>query len=398
MGQTFRAVFQRVDVLPMTDILASVFNNEQTEQRRYYEVTKVSVRPIGPFAGLTGTSPLAAKLGLYRTTATVGGTAVAAIERDTDSAALPAQVTCTTFPSSVTTTGAALRTMADAPSLAFAGSNQWTSARVYGGSYYAYQRGNAADLLRQGGDSNVELIVLREGEGVALTLDGYGWPRSQQINITVRNMSSGATYQFRSREIATPYLTGQAIISLFNGSGSGVVLGVYASEFPLDGESNFPVFRLARIDAASGGEAVTPIAADSVNEVPASLVCAGSDGIARLAGQTQGVLYDWNTTHGASISVAVQQRMGVVRGVTGIRPFWDVGKTPGFQTGQEETVLFQESAGNGIILRPQEGFALLAGRGGAIETSTFATFDVEMTIIHYPPTSGQYSRARVVNA
>ena len=204
MAQTFRAVFPRVDVLPLTDGLAAVYNAEATDCRRYFEVTRVAVRPISGFGGLSGASALAAKLGIYRTTASSGGTALAAIKRDTGSADLPGAVTCNIFPTAVTISGAALRSLADAPSLVFAGSNQWAGARVYGGSYYAYQRGNAADILRQSGDDNVERIILREGEGVTLMLDSLGWPRSGQFNMTVRNEASGATYQFRSRDIAYP--------------------------------------------------------------------------------------------------------------------------------------------------------------------------------------------------
>lgn len=402
MAETFRALFQRVDVLPLTDGLACVFNAEATDDRRYFEVTRVAVRPVSGFGGLTGASALAARLGVYRVSAASGGSAIAAVKRDTGSADLPSGVVCSLFPSSVTITGAALRTLADAPSLAFAGSNQWTSARVYGGSMSPYLRQNQADTIRFGGDSNVERIVLREGEGIALVLDGYGWPRSGQFNITVRNESSGATYQFRSRDIGHPYLTGQAIVSLFNGVGSGVVLGVNASEYPNDGEANFPVFRLARIDGVRGGDVVTPYAADTSHSTPAALVCTKGDCGTALFGQSSGIQYDWDSTHGASIPILAQQKFAVARGISGVRPVQNVGLSPGLQIGQDETVLFSESGGNGIVLRPNEGFALLAGRGGALETSTFATADVEMTVLHYPPPSGggssTYSRARVVNA
>lgn len=404
MAETFRALFQRVDIRPLTDGLAAVFNGEASDDRRYFEVTRIVVRMPGGFGGLSGVSALAAKIGLYRTTETTGGMAIAAVKRDTDSSDLPAAVTCTEFPTSVTTTGAALRSLADAPSLLFSGTNQWPCARVYGGSYYAYQRGNSADLIRQGGDGTgaIEYVILREGEGIALRLDGYGWPRAGQINITVRDMSSGATYQFRSRDIGYPYLVGQPILSLFNGAGSGVVLGVFASEYPNDGEANFPTFRIARIDGVSGGTAVTPWASDTNNSVPAALQCWAGDMETRLAGSTLGVPYDWQYTHGALMSVAVQQRGGTIRGITGLDPRHNVGLTPGLQIGQEENVIYSARAGDGIVLRPNEGLALLTGRGGALETSTFAYVDVAMQILHYPPPASgggnTYSRARVVNA
>lgn len=402
MAETYRVLFHGVDVLPLTDGLAAIYNAETSDQNRYFEVTRVAVRPYGVFGGLSGTLPLSGKLSAYRTTATSGGEAVAAIKRDTGSADLPAEVTCTIYPSSVTTTGNALRGIIDAPSMIFASTNQWLAARVYGGSYSAYMRQNNADTLRFSGDANVERIVLREGEGVALVLGTYGWPRSGQVNITLREETTGETYQYRSRDIGTPALLGQAYISLFNGSGSGVVLGVNSIEFPLDGEHNFPVFRMARIDGVLGGETVTPMAADTANSAPAALVCTKGDFNAKLVGEYSGVPYDWNYTHGlGGMTIASQQKAGQVRGISGIDLYWNVGQTPGLQIGQDETILWNAKSGAGIVLRPGDGFALLAGRAGALETSTFAYLEVEMTVIHYPPAAAAgntYSRSRVVNA
>lgn len=387
MAQTLRALFERVDVLPMADGLAAVFNAETADARRYFEVIRVAVRPPSGQAGQSAGFGLAAKMGLYRTTASSGGTAIVPVKRDTGSANLPAGVTCTYFPDSVTVSGAPLRTIADAPSLTIAAANSWLGARVYGGSFYPYQRGNAGDLVRLSGDANVQRIVLREGEGLAVVLDAAGQPRAGQINLTVRNESSGATYQFRSRDIGTPRTVGQAVVSLFNGTGSGVVLGVSASEFPNDGEANMPGMRLALIEGLSGGDDVTPVAHSTGAAAPAALVCRASDFVAALAGSGAGVAHDWNSTHGQTFSVYYQQRAGAVRYASGMPSMLAPGLSPGIMPGDEQYLLFAARAGSGIVLRPGMGLALLAGRSGALETSTFLYLDVEMTVLHYPPPS-----------
>lgn len=404
MAQTFYALFPRVDVRPLTDGLAAVFNAEETDARRYFEVTRIAVRPASGWAAANGTTMPAAKCALYRITAMTGGATVDAVKRDTGSADLPAEVSCVTFPDSVTVSGAPLRSLADAPALTgTTGTNMWTSARVYGGALSPYLRANQADVLRFQGNSTIERIVLREGEGVAVVLTAHGWPRAGQINFTVVNQSTRETYQFRSRDIGHPYLTDSAMIGILNGSGSGVVLEVNAAEFPNDGESNYPVFRLAKIARATDGDAVTPIAADTDNAVPEALVCTGGDFDSGLYGSGQGVQFDWQTTHGATFSITQQQNVATLRRLSGVHPFNTVGVTPGLRVGQEDVELYCAPAGSGIVLRPQEGLALLAGRAGVIESSTFAYFDVEATILHYPPPSSvgggnTYSRSRVVNA
>jgi hypothetical protein len=64
--------------------------------------------------------------------------------------------------------------------------------------------------------------------------------------------------------------------------------------------------------------------------------------------------------------------------------------------------IFAAEPGNGIIVRPGEGVGLLAGTAGLLSNSTFINYNLEATILHYPPPSAPaggktYSRSRVVN-
>jgi len=410
--ETFSAVFPGVDVLPLTDGLAAVFNAEDTDARRTFEVTRIVARTPAAWGGqnafIVGGIIGAATLALYRTTAATGGETVEAHKRDTGSADLPAQVTCALFPTQVTLSGAPLRTVADAPTTQLSTSGllsaTFFSQRNYGGALTTYMKQNTADLFRFGGDSTIQRLVLREGEGLALCMASFGQPRSGQFNLTVRNASSGATYQFRSRDIGHARGLGDCLFSIFNASGSGVVLEVNSIEYPNDGEHNFPTYRLARIDAASIAPNITAAAMDTANAVPAALQCYAGDFATKLAGSdTAGLQYDWQSTHGATFPVAQQQNAGVMRRTSGIKPTWAPTLNQGFQSGNEEHIIFEAKAGAGIVLNPREGLALLAGRAGIIENSTFLYLDFEFTVLHYPPPAAPggggntYARSRVVN-
>jgi hypothetical protein len=53
-------------------------------------------------------------------------------------------------------------------------------------------------------------------------------------------------------------------------------------------------------------------------------------------------------------------------------------------------------------VRPGEGLGLLAGTAGLLSNSTFINYNIEATILHYPPPAAPaggntYSRSRVVN-
>lgn len=396
MAETYKLFFRQCDVVPMEDGVAAVFNNETTDLRRYFEVTEVVTRSPSGFGGLGGSSgvqTMGAQWEIDRISAYTGGTAFAnKIKRDTASADLPSQVTCVSFPDSVTT-GDRLRRLVDAPTMTFAGGNNGWGTRMYGGSLKPYVTYSFASLYNFVGNDPVQRIVLREGEGLAFVLTSFGFPRAGQMNIVIRNASSGATYQFRSRDIGQAPAIGRASVALMNGSGSGITLEVDGIDFPLDGETNqTPGIRLVRIDGTYDESSnVTPVAMDGVSTPPAALVAKGGSLGTMLGGSKQGVQFDWNYTHGVSgLTVSAQQQINVFRRQSCIRPFGYQGNTPspGLQRGWVETVLYSARAGDGIVLRPGQGLGVNAGRIGTFETSTHLFLNVEMTVLHYPPPSG----------
>jgi hypothetical protein len=226
----------------------------------------------------------------------------------------------------------------------------------------------------------------------------------------VTNTATGATYLYRSVDVATDATIGGALVSLFNASGSGVVLAVRVAWVPLDGETNasnlaaMPAInlRLARIQGLdTAADATTPIKADTSTSIPSALRTVVGPFRSRLEGSWQ---WDWPYTHGATISILQQQNAGVFRRNPAMKAFGAVGfSLNGIQLdGLGDIDIFSAEPGSGIIVRPGEGLGLLAGTAGLLSSSTFINYNIEATILHYPPPAAPaggntYSRSRVVN-
>jgi len=410
MPETFYIYQRAVDVRPLEDGLFAIFNDETSDNRRYFELVNLLLSPVAPMANTTAGVGRAGALALFRTTASSGGDAVSPIKHNTASASLPSQVTCTTNPDSVTTTGVALKRMADAPNYFLNLANSSLSSRQFGGGLASWRHDSFATLGDFGASVSCEPIVLREGEGVAVTQTEYGVPHSMIVAMIVTNTATGATYLYRSVDVATDAIIGGAIASLFNASGSGVVLAVRVAWVPLDGETNasnlaaMPAInlRLARIQGLdTAAAATTPIKADTSTSIPSALRTVVGPFRSRLEGSWQ---WDWPYTHGATISILPQQNAGVFRRNPSMKAFGAVGfSLNGIQrSGLGDINIFSAEPGSGIIVRPGEGLGLLAGTAGLLSSSTFINYNIEATILHYPPPSAPaggntYSRSRVVN-
>jgi len=389
--ETFHLFARAVDVRPLEDCLIGIVNDEVSDPRRRFELVRLAVMDPAPMEFNTSGTGRAGKLQLFRTTAQSGGEVITPNKHDTNSPDLPAQVLAAVNPDSVTTTGAALRTIADAPSYSFTAITH-LSARNFGGSLTVNTRQHMADIWRTV-DPTLEPLVLREGEGMALTQLEAGVPHSMAIACIVTNYSTGATYMVRSRSLSTDPIIGNPVWGLFNGAGSGVVLAVQVVILPMDGESNLPMtMRLALIDGVDrNADAIVPFAADTVNAVPSALAAYRGPFRAKLIGEGMGWQADWHTLHGTQgLSILQQQNAGVIRRKTYGQDFGAVGRTlPNLRHGSlSDFEIFKAKAGSGIVLRPGMGVGLLAGRGGVLDFSTFHCYHIEATILHYPPDSG----------
>jgi hypothetical protein len=417
MPETLYIKLDAVDVRPLEDGLLGIFNNETADDRRYFELISLRVSPSAPLSNNTAAVGKPGSLSIRRITAVSGGDSITPIKMDTADAALPAQVLVRNNPDSVTATDI-FRRIADAPAYSLTASNSQFSSRTYGGSMMTHQKSHFADIWRGGESANVEPIILREGEGVGLLQDAYGTQHSMQTAAVVTNISTGATYICRSTDLSTDRRLGEAVLAIFNGTGSGVVLAVKLWVLPEDGEAVLtPGLRLCRIAGlALGGDTVTPILPDTSKSVPSALQVVRGSFQPVIAGEWQA---DYYTTHGLTYQGTAglgtwnkaQIDAGTLRRSTRAQDFRALGESPnGMRIGtMDDDLLFSAEPGKGIIIKPGTGLGLVAGRdvtGGGTQAigsnSTFINFDIEAVLLHYPPPAGggggnTYSRSRVVN-
>ena len=416
MPETLYIKLDAVDTRPMEDGLLAIFNNEATDSRRYFELVSLRVSPSAPTSNITAGIGRSAAMSIRRITALSGGDSVTPVRMDTADSALPAQVLIRSNPGSVTATDI-LRRVADAPAYSQQASNAQFSSRTYGGSMMTHQKAHYADIWRGGESADVEAIILREGQGVALVQAEFGTPHAMQTAVVVTNIATGATYICRSLDLSTTRELGLAAFGIFNGSGSGVVLAVKLWVLPMDGEAVLtPPLRLCRISGiALGGEAVTPIRPDTSKSVPSALQVLSGPLQPRLPGEWQP---DYYTTHGLDYSGAsavytawMKQQLaaGVFSRSTRAQDFRAIGESPGsIRAGTlKDDLLFTAEPGSGIVIGPGDGLALVAARDYVLSqtpllgsSSTFINFDIEAVLLHYPPPAAggnTYSKTRVVN-
>jgi hypothetical protein len=404
MAQTLRVVFPAAQCQPLTDILASIYNDEQTDLRRYFEVIKVVGRPKSSEAlwqGGGGTYDRQEKQQYYRVSSVSGGEVMTAAKHDTASASLPSQVTCVAMPDRVVTTDRLLSRSDNGTlrgtTVYSSNAPLWFASAVFGKGISTSLHGQS-DITRFGKNTSVEAFVLREGEGFTCLTNVPAFAHSQNFSIVITNLSSGATYEYF---IARAGSTGDDLpmFAVMNASGSGITISVRLATSSCTGEDwtgTCPRYRLARTvgnNSWQAGQVYTPVQDDTGTAIPSALVCAGGVASAKFVGE--GMLYDWNTTHGATFAIAQQQNAGVFRRHCNKPRFLDFSysNNGAIGSGDEDYVLFKATAGRGIVIRPSEGLALLVGSNTlaqAIDSMMALYMDVEFTILHYPPSGGTF--------
>lgn len=418
MPETLYLKMDAVDVRPLEDGLLGIFNNETTDDRRYFELISLRVSPSAPLSNAGAGIGRSGSLSICRITALSGGDQVTPILLDTADAALPSQVLVRNNPDSATATDV-FRRIADAPAYSSTVANTQFSSRTYGGSMVTHQKGHYADIWRGGESVDVEPIILREGQGIAILQDAYGTQHSMQTAAVITNTATGATYICRSTDLSTDRRLNEPTFGIFNGSGSGVVLAVKLWVLPMDGDAVvLPQLRLCRIaGVALGGDTVTPIRPDTSKSVPSALQVVGGSFQPVISGEWQA---DYYTTHGltyqgtAALLAAwnkAQLDAGTLSRATRTTNFRAIGEIPGgVRVGtMDDDLLFSAEPGKGIVIKPGDGLGLVAGTAVASggtqavgNTSTFVNYDIEAVLLHYPPPSAPsggstYSKSRVVN-
>ena len=397
MPETLYLKLDAVDVRPLEDALLAIFNNETSDDRRYFELVSLRVSPSAPISNNTAGVGRAASMSIARITALSGGDTVTPILMDTSDASLPAQVVVANNPDSVTATDT-FRRIADAPAYSLTAANTQFSSRTYGGSMMTHQKGHYADIWRGGESADVEPIILREGQGLAIFQDEFGTQHSMQTAAVVTNTATGATYICRSTDLSTDRRLGNATFGIFNGSGSGVTLAVKLWVLPMDGESiTVPQLRLCRIGGVTlGGNTVTPIRPDTSKTVPSALRVVSGSFQPVISGEWQA---DYYQTHGLAYQSAgaalqawnkAQIDAGTFSRATLTQNFRAIGESPGsIRVGtMDDDLLFSAEPGSGIIIKPGDGLGLVAGTFVNVagtqavgNTSTFINYDIEAVLL-----------------
>lgn len=240
------------------------------------EILRIYTESMSGWDATQTTNPIS----IWVTSADTSGETVTPLKHDTN-ATLPTQVT-TKKHSSITTTSL------------FNHPGQGIGMRTNGNAIWSGRHGFAPpwNLLhgtyRSGGF--VQPKVLREGQGIAVVNDSPNIrPRSQYVHIMFRNQSTGDTYTASAYNV--PAGERDVMLSLFNGTGSGVILEVmriesfdYGAGFVNTSDStsdgniasnqvgqSSPSFRLALVADLTDGELVVPASMDTANVLPSGI-------------------------------------------------------------------------------------------------------------------------------
>lgn len=384
MKKSFTVVAERLDPEPGYDGLLAVFNAATVESGTRIAITDVRAQYSSGFnsdqTNILGNQGI---LSLDRITATSGGTAIAASKYDTGASSLPGQVTCSLYPTSVTQS-ATLRRFGDSWAQTILLANNFGSYRapnVLDSNDHSGRTSESCDVWHADGVSDTEPLVLNEGQGLAVIKRAYGVCMSHHWRVILTVAATGSTYIYNIFEAGDPYCIGDPFWSVFNGSGSGVVLKVMVVSMPDIGESNIPKFRLARSRGLTwGGLALTPVVHDTANTVPE---VAAYEGPFTSAPAAEGITMNYLGYQNTPVTTAEQQRAGNFRNFM-IGTIWTETAPPNFRTYMPDEVWPGERRMAGTLendaiwLDPNEGLVVLGGGGGTIETSQAATVNVEI--------------------
>ena len=370
------------------------FDTPRTSQNDFVEIHAVRIRPRGGNY-LASTADLPA-LALRRIGGFVGGQVVTAAVRDTSEGSPPSQVQMVSLPDRVTGLGDEFRRLRLSTGLA-GPTGGGMQTRTYNGA--GARVGTSTVFSRRTSGGVLDPIRLAEGQGLALTMPVVRLPMKLDYSVTVRYLSTGATYVY-DFAAGTPNTDGEALWALVNGSGSGVSLAVDVVHAPISRRNNYLTagtdknLRLAVFEGRrtavgsfplSGQEPLgTSVPMDTTKPAAPGVQVLDGAFLSKLIGErfnVQGL--DWYTTQASSI--ANQQRLGVLRRWPLFVP--EVNATVQQPLGAWiERSLNTGIRGRGVTpvtLRPGYGLAVLAGSEGAIAGDAAQWYVVEMQYTYH---------------
>ncbi len=360
------------------EALFCLFNNETSDQRRVFTVTRFEAKPFAPVV-TTGSNPER----LFKITAISGGDTIPSIKADSSSTDIPSQVAIKLYPSY---TASSVIRSAQPHTI----SNAGLASRSMGGNSRYFDSGLVS--------SSTQRIILREGEGIALgKTDTISSAHSHTMHYQVTLVIGSATHYLNFT--AAVGSTSEAAFGIFNGSGSGVVVEVASIKVSEVGQStsinaliDSPYLRFIRGYGYNGGESITPTLLDTSTSSPSAMVMRRNQAWAPLTvtpsfdgvGAGELAYPESNQTIYRKIGTFRQALMNCVNNI-------NVGGATGSPVFSEFTnsqtahgMNLQKDANiSGIVLRPQELFAVIVNNA-----SPYSTFQVEIEFTHTEPPSG----------
>lgn len=320
-------------------------------------------------------------LSLIRTTGQVGGIPIPVIPMDTTDTPLPAEVLIVQYPGEITTTGDPFRVMQGRTCLQLFSPLTGIAAPRLGMINDALAGSN---IYANYFTTDTQSITLQEGEGIALSTGGLA-PYNFPYEIVVRLSDGAATHYVNTvvNNCAMP-----ALIGVFNGAGSGVVLTVERIEFSEIKQNIVPVlYSIESISDVYGGADITPIALDTANPALPSGIAIVSNGVALSASP------DSSTSIRSRSSGDIPFRRFTMSG-TGVGPELSTGLAT---LKDSIAVRFDFSPSidptGGFVLREGDGIALFDNPNAVGSSSAVINYEivVRFTNVYTPPAGGEHS-------
>jgi hypothetical protein len=388
---------------PMQELaLLAIFNNETTDSRRLLTVRGIDLRPSAPQP--SATVPGSESLQRISAMSAGSGDTITPTKHNAGAAAIPSQVKVMANCVVTATSHAPYRRTLCLPLLGIATGNTYLGN---GSAMRTKVAGVDGGTLAQWGDGTTDVISLAEGEGLALVESAQCHQFTWGVTLIFTIGSSTYSAMF----FANASRGGEACFGIMNNSGSGVTLKINQISLADQGTSEItqqgvsaPVIRFIRVHGVAGGESLTPVALNAGNSAPAAFVAIRStlqSPIAITAYESGSQSFsDHAFPNGTAAQTSLVRkwgnfgnRLGYVGNLGGPGVAMADGNLimPAPSAGPSMGVDASDAAHCGIVLRPQEGFAVVAGN-----TSGYCDYYFRARVVHTPP-GGLYSRARVVN-
>ena len=352
----------------LSDVSAvAIYNGSDSHILRIKDLT---TRPV------SAEQNQAARGELVRITAASGGTLAALFPMDSNNAALPSQVAARVRPTSATVaSGAIWRSISMTPTANPTRALSWWVCRTNGDSQ---TRNDSSEIVAHGRGNDTQGYRLREGEGIAWRLATTTPPHCYNIAFQVRDISSGESFLFS--ELLLPDGMSGPILTLLNGSGSGVVLAVTRVQVREVGTDETASIDYCLLDGLDAGAADATYVYDG--SLPAGVLLKADAVGSRMGGKYGGV-----------IASPKYRALGLTESTYGVA----VSGGPNVcRRGRFSHDLVYTTDG-AIVLRKGMGLGVVRRNASAIfNHEVNATIEVEDTTP--AALSNTYSRGRVVNA